>query len=220
MIASIFKTIVGILLLPVSLAATKAFAVELGQIKQLDGSAEYFLNGVLIYLVIHLVLHKPDFFYVFGHEVAHALAALLCGGRVNSFNVSARGGAVTTSKSNSFIALFPYFFPTYTILVWLAYFFTTLFYHKGNFMPHFLFLVGFTLALHLIMTADSLKIKQPDIFKTGYLFSISMVYVLNLLLISFILSLVFAGFSFSQFFLSGAERSGEIYQAIYSQLFL
>ncbi len=220
MVIRIFKVLIGILLLPVSVAATKAFAAQLGQIQQLQGPASYFLYGVVIYLIAHLVLQKPNFFYVFGHEVAHALASLICGGRVNSLNVSARGGKISTTKSNFFIALFPYFFPTYTLFFWLAYFLVSLFRDVSAYIPHFLFLIGFSLTFHLVMTIESMKVKQSDIFKTGYLFSVSLIYVLNVLLVSLILSVVFNGFVFSQFFQAAVQGSGDIYYSIYEYLFL
>jgi len=219
-IIRIVKVLVGILLFPVGVSTTVALAGQLGLIEGLQGLSSYFLKGVIIYLAIHLILYKPNYFYVLGHEIAHALAAFICGGKVSAFRVSARGGGVLSTKSNFFIALFPYFFPTYTIFFWLIYFLVSLFRDISSLAPHFLFVVGFTLTFHLVMTVDSLKIKQADIFKTGYLFSVSLIYVLNLLLISFILSLVFPDFSFSAFFHSSSEGAGNTYYTLYKYLFL
>lgn len=222
MVIRIFKVIIGILLLPTTVAITTSFAAQLGliQIEEFQGLPAYFLKGVIIYLIIHLILHKPNYLYVLGHEIAHAIATFICGGRVTSFRVSGRGGGVLTTKSNFFIALFPYFFPTYTIFFSLVYFLFSLFRDVSSYVPHFLFVVGFTLTLHLVMTIDALKVKQSDIFKTGYLFSVSLIYVLNLLLVSLILSLVFEEFSFASFFHATVERAGDIYYGIYEHLFL
>ena len=220
MIIRIIKVLVGILLLPVAVAVSTAFAGQLSQIEKLADLSTYFLKGVGIYLIMHLALYKPNYFYVLGHEIAHALATFICGGQVRSFRFSSRGGGVLTTKSNFFIALFPYFFPTYTIFFWLVYFLLSLFRDVTGITPHFLFLVGFSLTLHLVMTIDSLKVKQVDIFRTGYLFSVSLIYVLNILLVSFILSLVFADFSFTNFFHVALERAGNIYYAVYEYLFL
>ncbi len=220
MIVRIFKVIVGILLIPVTVAVSQAFTRELVQIQSLGALSGYFLKGVIVYLIMHLILYKPTYFYVFGHETAHAIATLLCGGQVGSFHVSKRGGAVSTSKSNFFIALFPYFFPTYTLLFWLVYFIASLFTSVSTFTPALLFLMGFSLTMHLIMTIDSMKIKQSDIFKTGYIFSVSLIYVLNIALISSIISVVFKSFSFKNFFDLSARQSAHIYQAIYKYLFL
>lgn len=220
MIVRVIKVLVGILLLPISIATTRAFADELSLITLFSGPAGFFLKGVLIYLIVHLVLQKPNYFYVLGHETAHAIATLLCGGRVSSFAVSSRGGAVATTKSNFFIALFPYFFPTYTLFVWLVYFIASLFRDVSEFVGYFLFLVGFSLTFHLVMTIDSMKVKQSDIFKTGYLFSVSLIYVLNILLVCAILSVVFQGFTFTHFFQNSLGHSAKIYQGMYEYLFL
>ncbi|MBU4140504.1 MAG: hypothetical protein KKA80_01235 [Candidatus Omnitrophica bacterium] len=220
MVIRIFKVLLGILLLPVAVAQTLAFFGQLSRIQDFQGLPGYFLRGAGIYLIMHLVLYKPNYFYVLGHEIAHSLATFICGGQVRSFRVCVRGGGVLTTKSNFFIALFPYFFPTYTICFWLAYFLSSLFRDASGFVPHFLFLVGFSLTLHLVMTVDSLKVKQSDILKSGYLFSVSLICILNVLLVSFILSLVFKDFALSAFFRSTLERAGNIYYAVYEYLFL
>jgi hypothetical protein len=220
MLIRVIKVLIGILLFPVAVAASQAFAGQLSLIQDFGGLGRYFLNGVVLYLIIHLVLYKPDLFYVFGHEVAHSLACLLCGGRVHAFRVTRRGGRVSTSKSNFFIALFPYFFPVYTIAFWLIYFTTSFFRDVSAFVPQFLFIMGFTLTFHIVMTINSMKIKQSDILKTGYLFSVSLIYMLNLFLVCFILSLVFAEFAFSVFFHSTLSGAGDIYRVTYNQLFV
>lgn len=80
MLIRIVKTAIGILLLPVAVAVSIAFIGQLGQIEKLQGISAYFLNGVIIYLIIHLAIFKPNYFYVFAHETAHALATFICGG--------------------------------------------------------------------------------------------------------------------------------------------
>ena len=220
MIIRIIKVLIGVFLLPVAVATTLAFTGELTQIQQIEGLASYFLKGVVIYLVMHLVLYKPNYFYVLGHEITHALATLICGGQVRSFRFSARGGATLTTKSNFFIALFPYFFPIYTIFFWLIYFLLAIFKDISSFAPLLLFLIGFSITFHLAMTIDAMKIKQSDIFRTGYLFSVSLIYTLNILLVGLILSVVFKNFSFPGFFQASLERTGNIYYAIYEYLFL
>ena len=220
MVIRIIKVLIGILLLPVAVSVTLAFAGELSQIKTLPSVSTYFLHGVVIYLIMHLALYKPNYFYVLGHEIAHALATFICGGRVQSFHISGRSGGVLTTKSNFFIALFPYFFPTYTIFFSLIYSGLSIFRDVCGFMPHFLFALGFSITMHLVMTIESLKIKQTDIFKTGYLFSVSLIYILNFLLVSLIISLVFQDFSFSGFFHFSIERVSSFYYVVYEYLFL
>lgn len=220
MLIRIFKALIGILLLPVAVATSLAFSGQLSQVKSFEGLPGYFLKGVAIYLIMHLVLYKPNYFYVLGHEIAHAIATFICGGQVSAFRISARGGGVLTTKSNFFIALFPYFFPTYTLFIWLSYFLVSLFRDIAVYSPHLLFLIGFSLTLHLVMTIETMKVKQSDILKSGYLFSVSLIYVLNVILVSLILSVIFGDFSFSSFFHLVVDESANSYYAIYEYLFL
>ncbi len=220
MVIRVIKVLIGIFLLPAAAAASIAFTGQLNHIQKLSGNPAYFLKGAGLYLIMHLALYKPNYFYVLGHEVAHSLATFICGGQVKSFRFSGRGGGVLTTKSNFFIALFPYFFPAYTIFFWLVYFLLSVFRDVSGLAPHFLFLTGFSLALHLVMTIDSLKVKQNDIFRTGYLFSISLIYTLNILLASLILSLVFKDFSLAEFFRALWQGTSNIYYGVYEYLFL
>ena len=168
---------------------------------------------------MHLFLFKPAYLYTLGHEITHVLATWLCGGGVKSFNVSEKGGQVQTTKSNAFINLSPYFVPTYTIILSILYFIIPLFVKIENLSGIYFFLAGFTLALHLVFTADVLKVKQPDVVNTGYLFSLVMIYIINILLIAFVLSLLFKNISFEEFFYSAYNSSKNIYVGVFKQLF-
>src|SRR5258706_4618064 len=75
------------------------------------------LSGAACWLVIYLLLPKPMWVYVFGHELTHALWTWAMGGRVKKFKASASGGHVVVTKTNFSIALGPHFFPLYALLV-------------------------------------------------------------------------------------------------------
>ncbi len=75
------------------------------------------LAGAACWLVIFLLLPKPMWIYVFGHELTHALWAWLFGGRVKKMKVTSEGGHVVISKTNFLIVLAPYFFPLYAVMV-------------------------------------------------------------------------------------------------------
>src|SRR5437879_7448193 len=79
------------------------------------------LSGAACWLAIYLLLPKPMWIYVFGHELTHALWTWLLGGRVKKFKASSRGGHVVVSRSNFLVALAPYFFPLYAMLVVLLF---------------------------------------------------------------------------------------------------
>lgn len=217
MIKLIIKFIIGILALPVAVAATKAFYSNLILIKEVAPNLHYFFWGIVVYVVLHLLFYKPAYLYVLGHEAVHAGVAWIFGGKIKSFKVSEEGGQVATTKSNFIIELAPYFIPIYTMIITAIYFVVSRSYpiQGGTFM----FLIGFTLAFHLVSTIETMKIKQPDIIKSGYIFSIAIVYVVNIIVISLIFGMVFEGFSISKFFLDLWMASKYIYVAVIRQLF-
>jgi hypothetical protein len=120
-------------------------------------------------------------FYVFGHELTHALAAWSVGGKVHGFKVGDAGGPVDLSHSNAFIALAPYCFPIYTLGVILIY--RGLVYWKPSASNPMLFLlfVGLTLAFHGLKTFEVLwDGKQPDLQQAGgVIFSIAWIGLAN-----------------------------------------
>src|SRR5213592_5032947 len=103
------KTIIAILLLPLCMGVTNALIMVL----HASGGANIvwvpMLAGAACWLVILLLLPKPMWVYVFGHELTHALWACLFGGRVKKFKATSQGGHVVISKNNFLITLAPYF---------------------------------------------------------------------------------------------------------------
>lgn len=220
MLGKVSKFAIGLILIPVVIGVSIAFFESLTNIGEARHTgARIFLWGVFAYTVLHLFLHKPSYVYTVGHEITHVFATWICGGGVKSFNISKKGGAVETTKSNFFITLSPYFVPTYTLIVSLLYFALPFFVDIPNLSSIYFFLAGFSLALHLIFTAEVLKIRQPDMLKTGYLFSLVVIYIVNILLVAFILSLLFEGILFEDFFYNAYLKAKEIYVSIFNQLF-
>src|SRR5258708_2996266 len=111
------KTIIAILLLPVCAGA----GVALWRVLKAGGNADTIwvpaASGAACWLAIYLLLPKPMWVYVFGHELTHALWTWAMGGRVKKFKASASGGHVVVTKTNFAIALAPYFFPLFSPLV-------------------------------------------------------------------------------------------------------
>ncbi|MCX7869556.1 MAG: hypothetical protein N2322_06345, partial [Terrimicrobiaceae bacterium] len=76
----------------------------------------FFSMGVALWMVAFWGLPRPMWLYVFGHELTHALWVLALGGRVHEFRVTRAGGHVVADRTNTWIALAPYFFPIYSVL--------------------------------------------------------------------------------------------------------
>lgn len=217
MLGLAIKFITAILSLPFAVGVSVAFHNCIIMIKELAGSLNYFVWGIAAYVVLHLLFYKPTYLYVLGHEAVHAGVSWVFGGKIKSFKVSKEGGSVGTDKTNAVIDLSPYFVPIYAIIITIVYFVIASSYTINGAL--FVFLIGFALAFHIVSTVEVMKIRQPDIMKSGYFFSIIMVYVLNIVVISLIFSLLFPSFSIKKFFVDSWIHSKVIYTGVVRQLF-
>ncbi len=217
MIKLFIKLIIAVLSIPIAVGATIAFYKNFILIKTLAGSLPLFLWGIASYAILHLLFYKPTYLYVLGHEAVHAGIAWLFGGKIKSFKVSKEGGSVGTDKSNALIELSPYFVPIYAIIITVIYFVVASSYRINGSV--FIFLIGFALAFHMILTIELMKIRQPDIVKSGYFFSIVLVYIFNIIVISLIFGLIFPDFSVKKFFIESWVFSKGAYIAAVRQLF-
>ncbi len=220
--AEALKSIIGLLLLPVVVSISITFYRQFGNFASpWTVGQQYFMMGVAVYCFIHLLVFRPSYIYVLGHESVHALATWISLGQVKSFKVNSATGSVMTSKNNIFISLTPYFVPFYSILLAIVvYIANNVFLSTPLPYKYFLFFLGFTLSFHIIMTIDALKTKQPDLVKAGYLSSGIIIYVINVIVIAGILGLMTNGFSFTEFMSDTWNLTAEIYKKIYAQLFM
>lgn len=216
MIKKFFRTLIGIALLPVAFGVAESFYNQISSISIFSSTLHVLERGVLVYLLFHVLIARPAYIYVLGHEVVHVLATWICGGHVVSFNVTPSGGNVITSKTNFFIELSPYFIPVYTILLGFTY---ILLKGLGKSFPHmplvFIFFIGVTLAFHFAMTTEVIKMQQPDIVKSGLIFSLIVILVVNLMIVMAVFCPLF-DLSFIKFIKSSVINSGELYISAYS----
>jgi hypothetical protein len=174
------KLVIGILLLPVCAGAVSA----LGMILRASGSADTIwvaiLAGAGCWLAVYLLLPKPMLAYVFGHELTHALWVWLMGGKVKRFKVSAKGGHVVVTRNNFAIALAPYFFPLYAVVVVLVFLAGHLLWNWTPYAVWFHLLLGVAYAFHITLNWHALKTVQSDITRHGYLFSSVIIFLGNI----------------------------------------
>jgi hypothetical protein len=151
----------------------------------------WFLGGVGLFTLFAVLLWRPVVVYVFAHEVTHALAAWMCLGKVSNLTASARGGQVTTSKTNTFIRLAPYCVPLYAVIVALAYVaMDRLWKPMGSYAAYLALALGFFYAFHVGFTLWSLRRDQPDLKADGWLFSLVIIYLANVLIFAMLFSFV------------------------------
>ena len=178
------KMIVGILLLPVCLGTAKAVWLVLTHAGGTDRVWLPMLAGAASWVIIFLLLPKPMWVYVFGHELTHAVWTWIFGGRVMRFKAASSGGHVVTTKSNFVITLAPYFFPFYAVVVVLVFVLGDLLWHwRQAYLPWFHLLLGAAYAFHLTLTREILKTRQTDITSQGYIFSAVVIFLGNALVL-------------------------------------
>lgn len=179
------KTIFALALLPVCLGAGWALWLIFGALSTADKSAIWvaLAAGAGCWLAIYLLLPKPMWAYVFGHELTHALWVWIMGGRVKKFSASANGGQVVVTKNNFLIALAPYFFPLYAVLVIVIFAAGRLVWGWREYDVWFHLLLGAAYAFHLTLTFHILKGHQSDITDQGYLFSAVVIFLGNALVL-------------------------------------
>ena len=234
------KFVLGIFLMPIAFILTGAF---LGTLKRsvhhgLLGQQSFgsLVAGMLLFVLLFVLLPRRILMipYVFGHEVTHAVWVKIFGGNVaNRFHVSLEGGHVLTDRVNTWIVLSPYFFPIYAILVATLYgalLFSALLLDLMNgtdVLWHaitslqwlFLLVIGLTLAFHLTFTFLLLTKSQPDLHYGGTFFSLMVIYLINLLILTGLLLLT-SGDPLWTPYGDSLERSIEVLVLLCGQLWI
>ena len=165
------------------------FKSTLGQWKNLS----LFLGGAAVYAIIHYTWYDFSRFYVFGHEMTHALAAFLCGYKVHKISIKKDNGFVKMDKTNAFVVLAPYFVPFYTLVFAFCYMIGGLFADITSYGAYMLFAVGFLTAFHLIQTFKTLwETDQPDLqLAGGKIFSLVTITLVNLIVLACVFKILF-----------------------------
>lgn len=174
------KMIIAILLLPICVGAAQALWLVIQHSGSADTTWVPLLAGAGCWIVIYLFLPKPMWIYVLGHELTHAVWAWLFGGQVKKIKVTSTGGHVHITKTNFLIALAPYFFPLYAVLVIIVFVIGHLIWDWHQYLAWFDLLLGAAYAFHVTLTAHILKTQQSDITDQGYLFSAVVIFLGNI----------------------------------------
>ena len=186
------KLVVGIFLLPPAWVLTQTFFTAFARATVRDSFCIteefwFFALGVVLWLVAFFALPRPQWLYVFGHELTHAIWVMLLGGRVHRFRVGSQGGHVLADRTNTWIALAPYFFPIYSVSAIAVYGVCGMFVDVTPYRSLLYAVIGATWAMHLSFTCWLIPKGQPDLHYGGTFFSLVVIYVLNLALIATLL---------------------------------
>ena len=169
-----------------------------------------FLTGLILFFPVWWLAERFiqsiwHYLTTLEHECTHALVGLLFGKIPVSMRVSAwEGGEVKLrGGTNLWISLAPYFFPTLSFLVILA----ALISGYGN-SVYFYAILGWTIAFHLITNWQETSFRQTDLKQAGYLTSLLVLPIANLLTYGAVFNLVFSDKqSFFSFWREGGKTS-------------
>jgi hypothetical protein len=138
------------------------------------------LGGASAYAALHLLLRKPERMYLWGHELTHLAVAKLFLRDVHGFHITSRsGGKVVIDRTNVAIDLAPYAIPLYNALLLFP---AALLRGKHPYVGSaYLGAAAFLFTMHLHFSADGFLDGQPDVRRSGRVFSAAVV-LLSLLL--------------------------------------
>lgn len=192
----IIKFILGVLFLPFVYAVSRSFVNEFGLLK--DYLRFSFSWGIVSFLVLYLFIWEPQIFYKKAQHFVEIIFRFF----------------------SPLVKIAPYILPIYTLLLFIAAYSLSSILASKVFWAKFLFLIGFSVIFHLVFSAKSLKTRQADFLKANYIFGFSLVYIINIFLLSFGLNLIFNEFSFVNFSNNSFFFAAGVFKTIYSQLFL
>jgi hypothetical protein len=225
-------TVIGLFLLAPAWVSTQTFFTCFAHVTlrhRFWASEEFWFFGLgaVIWAIAFFGLPRPVWIYVFGHELTHALWVWMMGGRVSAFRVTSEGGHIVSDKHNFWIALAPYFFPLYSILVIALYGGASLFWNVEPYHRWLYALIGVTWAFHVSFTLWMIPKGQTDLSYYGTFFSLIIIYLMNLAILTIFLIIAsphvtWRGFaiewlgnahSFAEWILRAAHRARESIQS-------
>lgn len=215
------------LLMPLSVIMVFALMLQLYHAAPIVGNIDFWQSIPVWYSVLgSLVFAALKYFrlidpilmvcYVLGHELTHALAAILCFGKVQAVSVDLDGGYVDTDTDNLFVSLAPYFVPLW-MLLWMACFFVANWIHPFETYHHWFYAgFGFWWSFHVYWTMWVIPREQPDLLENGVVFSFLIIMLTNIAALILMLR-CFGIISFHGYWVDFKNCAMDIY-ATYSEL--
>jgi hypothetical protein len=138
------------------------------------------LGGATAYFFVHFLLRKPERMYLWAHEFTHLLVAKLFLRHVHGFHITSRsGGKVVIDRTNVAIDLAPYAVPLYNLAALLPV--TLVAWGTPPARMIYLGAAAFLFAMHLCFSAEGFVDGQPDVRRSGRIFSLGIVLLMLML---------------------------------------
>ncbi|MCB9757907.1 MAG: hypothetical protein H6753_05755 [Candidatus Omnitrophica bacterium] len=189
------KIVFAVLLLPICYALTGSFIKELPQIGTM---LPHLLLGGLLYVLLQLFFYTPQGLFQFGQKVFGDIFKAV----------------------PLLAAVVPLFVPIIPTMILVSCYVTVALFHYMPAQSYLMFFAGFTIAMHLILSAHAEFEEDASSLKPHYFFLFSLTYIFNIILVSLLLTLNFSDFSFTNIFASSFISAKAIYVSVYNQLFV
>jgi hypothetical protein len=179
-----FKLLLAIALLPMLWAS---WEIGWSLLKSLAAQSNVNWNiavafgmGFVAWLAVFAMLPRPTWAYVLSHELCHAIAVWLSGGKVKDIKVKSNGGFVISNKSSAWISLAPYIIPLYPIIFALIWWPVTIFWKESSEWQWLFFVLwGASWSFYFSFTVSVMKTEQSDFANEGYFFSFTIITLMN-----------------------------------------
>ncbi len=189
-IINLFKFFVFLVLIPVVIAISEAFVEHFDN---LPSSLESFLLwGAIAFLITFLFVHSFRGVYNFGQKIIESIFKFLA-----PLDVYISG-----------------LIPFYTVLIVLVLFICDTYFNIAAYRHYFIFFIGFTAAMHLILMAQQFQEQEKSLFKPTYFLMVSIIFILNVMVAVLILGVLSDKFIFPDFMKSFGGKSWGIYTDI------
>ena len=194
---SILKLLIAILLLPVVVGTSFALAKEMNLSERFLVSS--FLWGVFSFLLLYHLIWESEIVYKKGQRIVEVIFKFF----------------------SPLVKVASFCLPIYALLILITYWLlSALIPGLKNLVNYFIFFVSFSLTMHIVFTAESLKSRQSDFLKANYFFAMELIYLLNICLIAGLFNLALEGFSFLDFFRASCQNTQNIFLPVFNQLFV
>ena len=195
-ILSVLKFFVFLLVLPLIVASVLAFQIQILGVPV--HKEQWILWGVVIFILIYLFLYNLKEVYVFGQTIVSNI--------LKFFEPLASIGG--------------FIIPIYTILIICVYLILNIMNLSSRYEPWLLLALGFSVAMHIVLTANQLHEGDSSPVKGQYFLGFGFALLTNIMVIALLLGIVIPEFSFIGFFNSLSHHTVHFYQMIYKTLFV
>ena len=193
---AVVKLLCGLTLLAFVYAGSRGFFTKFRLADA--GLQTSFWSGIVSFIICYLFIYEPAAVYRKGQNIL----------------------AFVFKFFAPVMKVAPFVLPIWSVIVFACYPLLRMVTTASDAAGYVVFLGGFTWMLHLVFSAKTLRSRTGDFLRANYIFNFSLIYILNLLLIAFCLSLIVDKFSFVQFFQSSFGAARELWMMVTKQIFV